>query len=168
MIFPAHTEAPLRLCVMEKYPSVGRAILLLSGLRRSGNRTMKDKAVSARSAHQLHLSFISPWSLGQTQDSTGCLWSPLRTISLTGRIADHRMRPERFHIWFIILDVRHVVLVLDFLTIQNISKYLITLHDGQYWHLMCCILLFLDSQKSAAQQGANKYSANVKTRWLMG
>lgn len=106
VMFPAHTETLISLCVMEKYSSVGRAILLLSGLGRSG----KDKAVSARSVHQLRLSFISLWSLGQTQDSTGCLWSPLRTIRLTGQIADHRIRPERFHIWVINLDVRHVVL----------------------------------------------------------
>lgn len=73
VMFPAHTETLLSLCVMEKYSSVGRAILLLSGLGRSRNRTMKDKAVSALSVHQLRLSFISLWRLGQTQGSTGCL-----------------------------------------------------------------------------------------------
>lgn len=45
--FTAHTQTLLSLCVMEKYSSMGRAVLLLSGLGRSGNRTMKDKAVSA-------------------------------------------------------------------------------------------------------------------------
>lgn len=58
-MFLPHTETLLSLCVMEKYSRVGRAILLLSGLARSGNRTMKDKAVSAHSVHQLRLSFIS-------------------------------------------------------------------------------------------------------------
>lgn len=72
-VFTAHTETLLSLRVMEKYSSVGRAVLLLSGLGRSGNRTMKDKAVSARSVPQLPLYFISLWSLGQTQDYSGCL-----------------------------------------------------------------------------------------------
>lgn len=110
VMFPAHTESLLSLCVMEKYSSVGRAILLLSGLGRSGNRTMKDKTVSTLSVHQLRSSFISLWRLGQTPDFTGCLWRPLPTIRLTGQIGDHRMRPERSHIWIINLDVRHVVL----------------------------------------------------------
>lgn len=65
-VITAHTESLLSLRVMEKYSSVGRAILLLSGLGRSGNRTMKDKAVSAHSVPQLRLYFISLWSLGQT------------------------------------------------------------------------------------------------------
>lgn len=46
-MFTAHTQTLLSLCVMEKYSIMGRAVLLLSGLGRSGNRTMEDKAVSA-------------------------------------------------------------------------------------------------------------------------
>lgn len=73
VMFAAHAQTLLSLCVMEKYSGTGRAVLLLSGLGRSGNRTMKDKAVSACSVPQLRLCFISLWSLGQTQDSSGYL-----------------------------------------------------------------------------------------------
>lgn len=72
VMFTAHTQAEESLCVMEKYSSMGRAVLLLSGLGRSGNRTMKDKAVSARSvppaAFVLYLALESG-----TQDSSSYL-----------------------------------------------------------------------------------------------
>lgn len=45
-----------------------------------------------------------------------------------------------------------------FITAQNISKYLIILYDGYYWHLM-----YVDSQQQPVSAGCKKYSAaNIK------
>lgn len=80
-IFTASAEALLGQCVMEKYSRARGAtasFLLLSGLGHVESKTMKDKAVSTGSVPQLRLSFISPRSLGQTADRSGCLWAPVQ------------------------------------------------------------------------------------------
>lgn len=78
VMFTAHTQTLFSLRVMEKYSGMGRAVLLLSGLGRSGNRTMKDKAVSARSVPPA--AFVLYLALESGSDRR-FFWLPLKSTS---------------------------------------------------------------------------------------
>lgn len=85
----------------------GRAVLLPSGLGRSGERDSGKIRLSPLAAFVLYL-IPGVWVTHTIL--LAAFEVPLRTIRLTGPRADHGIRPERFHIGISNLDVRHGVL----------------------------------------------------------